>query len=127
MRAAGAGLAGGGVVVDPSARPALRLAALLGAVKVWELLAGLGILVIGGMPAPSPDLEMAAQAFLLMTALGMAGSWALVMWPVWRGPWAGGRAALRAVRRGGVLVAAMAGWMLLSFLQDLSVLSGRIL
>jgi hypothetical protein len=127
MRAVGAGLAGGGAVVDPSARPALGLAVLLGTAKVWGLLAGLGILVMDGMPAPPPDHETAAQAFLLMTALGMAGSWTWVMWPVWLGPWAGGRAALRTVRRGGFLVAALAGWMLLSFLHDLSVLSGRIL
>jgi hypothetical protein len=75
------------------------------------------------MPEPPPGIETTAQVFLLMMALGMVVSWALVMWPVWRGPWAGGRAALRAVRRGGVLVAAMAGWTLLSFLQGLS---GRV-
>jgi hypothetical protein len=123
MRAAKAGLAGEGEAMAFSARPALGLAVLLGAAKVWGLLAGLGIVLLGGMPEPPPDLETTAQAFLLMMALGMVVSWALVMWPVWRGPWAGGRAALRAVRRGGVLVAAMAGWMLLSFLQGLS---GRV-
>jgi len=106
-------------VLWPSARPALGLAVLLGAAKVWGLLVGLGLVVLAGMPAAPADAAVVSQIFLGMRAMGLLVSWSFVMWPVWRGDWAGGRAGLRVLCRGGILTAAMAGWMLLSLLQGL--------